>query len=168
MDMYFSLVLAARRGSAWSCVRATASVPDAEAKISAFLDRNPIGGPDGRGIRWKARQDLARQYILGQFLPGERKSMQPIAARVPGATYDQVQHFITYAPWDPEATYDGVIRTMVELAGSPTAGLLIDDTGNPKQGKDSPGVAPQYCGAAKGVKNCQVAVSCVCARQGHP
>ena len=148
--------------------RAPASIPDWDTRLTAFLKRNPINGPGGMGKQYAARQDLARQYITGQILPGERKSMQPISSRVPGAAYDQIQHFITYSPWDPEATYDGVIRTMAKEASGSSAGLIIDDTGNPKQGSHSPGVSRQHCSATGNVNNCQVAVTCACALPGTP
>jgi SRSO17 transposase len=71
-----------------------------------------------------------------------------------------MQHFITYSPWDPEGTYDGVIHTMMGVASGKNGALIIDDTGNPKKGLKSPAVARQYCGAVMKVDNCQVAVSC--------
>ena len=95
--------------------------------------------------------------------------MQPLAARTPGASYDRIQHFLTYSPWDPEATYDSVIETMAEEVSSEDAGLLIDDSGLPKKGTSSVGVSRQYCGASNGgIDNCQVAVTCVCAVPGTP
>jgi SRSO17 transposase len=97
------------------------------------------------------------QYVRGLLLEGRRKSIQPMAARLPDGDEQGLQQFITDSPWD-----DVPVRR--RLAWRMTAeiepeGWVIDDTGLPKDGRWSPGVAHQYCGALGKTANCQVIVS---------
>jgi SRSO17 transposase len=99
----------------------------------------------------------AECYTRGLLIEGRRKSMQPMAARL-GEVDDQgLQQFISDSPWDGAAVRRRLARRMCgEL--DPVA-WAIDDTGMPKCGRLSPGVARQYCGELGKVANCQVAVS---------
>ena len=97
------------------------------------------------------------QYVRGLLLEGRRKSIQPMATRLPDGDEEGLQHFITDSPWD-----DVPVRR--RLAWRMTAeiepeGWIVDDTGLPKDGRFSPGVAHQYCGALGKTANCQVLVS---------
>jgi SRSO17 transposase len=103
----------------------------------------------------------AQRISLGQYLNGllsdsGRKSMQAMLARVTEPVrYQAFQHFITDAPWDADDVW-GVLRTeLPERAGV----MVLDDTGLPKKGHDSVGVARQYTGTLGKVANCQVAVT---------
>jgi SRSO17 transposase len=106
-----------------------------------------------------------RDYCMGLILPGERKSVEPMAARTaPARTAAQHQsllHFVGQAPWSDEAML-AKVRQMVlpeiERHGAIEA-WIIDDTGFPKKGKHSVGVGRQYCGQLGKQDNCQVAVS---------
>jgi SRSO17 transposase len=106
-----------------------------------------------------------RDYCMGLMLPGDRKSVEPMAARTaPARTAAQHQsllHFVGAAPWSDEKVL-GKVREMVlpemEKDG-PIEAWIIDDTGLPKQGKHSVGVQHQYCGQLGKQANCQVAVS---------
>nr|WP_112265779.1 IS701 family transposase [Lentzea terrae] len=95
-------------------------------------------------------------YLRGLMLDGKRKSMQPMAARL-GVDHQQLQQFVSTSTWDH-------VEVRRRLAGwaagfvDPDA-LVIDDTGFPKDGKDSPGVARMYCGALGKTGNCQIGVS---------
>ncbi len=102
---------------------------------------------------------------MGLILPGERKSVEPMAARVePGrvsAAHQSLHHFIAKAAWDDGAVL-GAVRDMVVpamLERGPMRAWIIDDTGLPKKGCHSVGVARQYCGQIGKQDNCQVAVS---------
>jgi SRSO17 transposase len=107
----------------------------------------------------------ARRYCAGLLLPGERKSIEPMAARVePGrvqATHQSLHHLIAKADWSDAAVL-GVVRSrvlpLIEQHG-PIQAWIIDDTGFPKKGQHSVGVARQYCGQLGKQDNCQVAVS---------
>ena len=107
----------------------------------------------------------ARRYCAGLLLPGDRKSIEPMAARVePGrvqATHQSLHHLVAKADWSDAAVL-GVVRSQVlpsiEQHG-PIQAWIIDDTGFPKKGKHSVGVARQYCGQLGKQDNCQVAVS---------
>ncbi len=106
-----------------------------------------------------------RDYCTGLMLPGERKSVEPMAAKTaPGRTAAQHQsllHFIGVAAWSDEKVLAKVRELVVpeiERHG-PIVAWIIDDTGFPKKGKHSVGVARQYCGQLGKRDNCQVAVS---------
>ncbi len=98
-------------------------------------------------------------------MPGERKSIEPMAARVDPrhvqARHQSMHHFIANAPWDAAAVLriarDWILEPM-ERHG-PVAAWIVDDTGIPKKGHHSVGVARQYCGALGKQENCQVAVT---------
>jgi SRSO17 transposase len=99
----------------------------------------------------------AECYTRGLLIEGRRKSMQPMAERL-GEVDDQgLQQFVSDSPWDETAVRRRLARRMcAELVVEAWA---IDDTGVPKCGRWSPGVARQYCGELGKVANCQVGVS---------
>jgi len=106
-----------------------------------------------------------RDYCVGLLLPSERKSVEPMAAlTAPDRTAAQHQsllHFVGQAPWSDEQVL-AKVREMVlpelERHGVVEA-WIIDDTGFPKKGRHSVGVARQYCGQLGKQDNCQAAVS---------
>src|SRR5437667_598424 len=111
------------------------------------------------------RHEPLRAYVTGLCLPGERKSIEPMAARVDPrhvpARHQSMHHFIADAPWDAAAVLrvarDWVLGPMVRHG--PVVAWIVDDTGFPKKGQHSVGVARQYCGVLGKQDNCQVAVS---------
>ena len=112
------------------------------------------------------RAEPLRDYCLGLMMPVARKSVEPLAAvtapeRV-SAKHQSLLHFVGQSPWSDEALLtrvrDWVLPRMIERGGPITA-WIIDDTGFPKKGKHSVGVARQYCGQLGKQDNCQVAVS---------
>lgn len=99
----------------------------------------------------------AEQYVRGLLLEGRRKSIQPMAARLADGDEQGLQQFITDSPWEDTPVRRRLARRMTaEIAPE---GWVIDDTGLPKDGRFSPGVARQYCGALGKTANCQVLVS---------
>src|SRR3954471_4969998 len=86
----------------------------------------------------------AEQYVRGLSLEGRRKSIQPMAARLPDGDEQGLQQFITDSPWDDVPVRRRLARRMT--AEIEPEGWVIDDTGLPKDGRFSPGVARQYCG----------------------
>jgi SRSO17 transposase len=104
-----------------------------------------------------AQRAKGEQYVRGLLLEGRRKSIQPMAARLPDGDEQGLQQFITDSPWDDMAVRRRLARRM--CAEIEPVGWVIDDTGLPKDGRFSPGVARQYCGALGKTANCQVLVT---------
>jgi len=130
-----------------------------ESRFAAYVEglASVIGHAD--------RANPLRDYCVGLMLPCERKSVEPMAAvTAPGRTAAQHQsllHFVGQAPWSDEKVLTKVRETVlpqIERHG-PIEAWIIDDTGFPKQGRHSVGVARQYCGQLGKQDNCQVAVS---------
>ena len=97
-------------------------------------------------------------YVQGLLLDGERKSIEPLAERVPEGNVQALQQFVGQSPW----AWEPVRRLLAQHMGEellPAAGWIVDDSGFPKQGKESVGVARQYSGTLGKVGNCQVAVA---------
>ena len=93
-----------------------------------------------------------RAYCTGLLLPGERKSVEPLAARVGPTsvrkTHQSLHHFVSTSSWDDQAVLlrVGQLAIPVLEAREPVRSWIVDDTGIPKKGKHSVGVAHQYCG----------------------
>ena len=95
-------------------------------------------------------------YVSGLFSDSPRKSMQAMLARVTAPpSYQTVQHFITDAPWSAPRMWQILRARLPERRGV----LILDDTGFPKKGEHSVGVARQYSGTLGKIGNCQVAVT---------
>src|SRR5215213_3988768 len=98
---------------------------------------------------WAALGDSRRErwgpvYVRGLLGPGERKSVEPLVARVAPDDYEQVHHFVCASCWDP-APLERVLAAKAQaMVGGPDAVLIVDDTALLKQGKRSVGVARQY------------------------
>jgi SRSO17 transposase len=106
-----------------------------------------------------------KAYCTGLILPGERKSVEPMAARVEparvGAAHQSLHHLVAKAGWSDEGVL-AVVRAKVLPAierQGPIRAWIVDDTGFPKKGTHSVGVARQYCGQLGKQDNCQIAVS---------
>ena len=106
-----------------------------------------------------------KNYCKGLLLPGERKSIEPMAARLdPGSVQPMRQslhHLVAKAPWSDEALLEQVRNQVLPAMQKqgPVVAWIVDDTGFPKKGKHSVGVARQYCGQVGKQDNCRVAVS---------
>lgn len=111
------------------------------------------------------RHTPLKNYCTGLLLPGERKSVEPMAARLAPdnvrRTHQSLHHLVADAPWDDEEMLAEVRRQVLPTMEKhgPVVAWIVDDTGFPKQGKHSVGVARQYCGQVGKQDNCQVAVS---------
>src|SRR3954465_12189395 len=111
------------------------------------------------------RRGPLRAYATGLLLPGERKSVEPMAARLHpgrvGAAHQSLHHFVAKAGWDDAALLAAVRAYVLPamLERGPVRAWLVDDTGLPKKGRLSVGVARQYCGQLGKRENCQVAVT---------
>ena len=106
-----------------------------------------------------------KAYCTGLLLPGERKSVEPMAARLAPdnvrRTHQSLHHLVADAPWSDEAVIESVLGQVLAAMkqDGPLVAWIVDDTGFPKKGTHSVGVARQYCGQVGKQDNCQVAVS---------
>src|SRR4051795_12005764 len=106
-------------------------------------------------------------YLRGLLEDGERKSIEPMAARVPlpldlahiKDPEQALQQYVNQSPWDEQEVLSRFRAVMAPSLASPRGIFLFDDTGFPKQGQHSVGVQPQYCGQLGKKANCQVAVT---------
>jgi SRSO17 transposase len=107
-------------------------------------------------------------YMVGQLSQLERKSIEPMALHVEGGTVRGLQRFISDVRWDEEQRRWNYHPLVAEALGDPDGILMCDETGFVKKGKDSAGVARQYCGSLGKVENCQVGVFAgYASRQGY-
>jgi SRSO17 transposase len=106
-----------------------------------------------------------RSYCTGLLLPGERKSVEPMTARLAPHNvrrmHQSLHHVVADAPWSDEAVLDRALDFVLPamLGRGPVVAWVVDDTGFPKKGNHSVGVARQYCGQIGKQDNCRVAVS---------
>jgi SRSO17 transposase len=127
----------------------------------------------GKLLRDKRQRASFATYALGLLTDGERKSMEPIAARACGspeqtnAFHERLVHFAGSAAWRDEPIRRHATRHAVAAMQEqgPIRTWVVDDTGFLKQGKHSPGVQRQYTGSAGKTTNCQVGVSLVLATE---
>jgi SRSO17 transposase len=124
----------------------------AERRLERFLgDLVPLMGR-------VERQTQAGLYVRGLLLDGDRKSIEPMTARLPGADVQALRQFVNQSPWAWGPVQAALTALMVDRL-LPEAVLILDETSFPKQGTQSVGVARQYCGALGKTANCQVSVS---------
>jgi SRSO17 transposase len=119
-------------------------------------------------LRRKAQRHWAPFYLKGLILPGERKSIEPMAARVAPGDTQQLHHFVATSPWGTVPLEDELVRVADRLVGGTGAVLVIDDTALVKQGRHSVGVQRQYCGQLGKRANCQALVSLTLAKAEVP
>jgi SRSO17 transposase len=107
----------------------------------------------------------AEWYLKGLILPGERKSIEPMAARVcpenVRAAHQSMHHLVAKSEWSDDAVLTNVTDQVLPMLhkGDTEAWWILDDTGHAKKGRHSVGVTRQYCGRLGKTDNCQVAVS---------
>ena len=116
----------------------------------------------------KARRRMCPLYVAGLIGPGDRKSVEPMAARLAPGDYDQLHHFISSGVWDERPLEEELGLQGDRLVGGPEAVLVVDDTALPKKGSHSVGVAPQYASALGKTANCQTLVSLTLAHNEVP
>ena len=133
-------------------------VGDLDRWLAPFLD----------ALGRKTRRAWAPLYLRGLLGPGQRKSLQPMAAGLGLSGHDQLHHFVTSPAWDDAPLWTALAREADRLVGRPDAVLVIDDTALPKKGTLSVGVARQYCGQLGKKANCQALVSLTLARGEVP
>ncbi len=111
------------------------------------------------------RQVPLKNYCMGLLLPGERKSVEPMAARLAPDNvrrmHQSLHHLVADAPWNDAEMVEQVRSQVLPVMqkNGPVVAWIVDDTGFPKKGNHSVGVARQYCGQVGKQDNCRVAVS---------
>jgi SRSO17 transposase len=115
-----------------------------------------------------AQRRMCPMYIAGLIGPGDRKSIQPLAARTDDVGYDQLHHFIASGTWDTAPFEHRLLTEANRLVGDAQGFLVIDDTALPKKGRHSVGVAPQYASSQGKTANCQSLVSVTLASREVP
>ena len=116
------------------------------------------------GLGRSERRTAMGQYITGLLLDGERKSIEPIAARLADdatqieAMRQRLQQCVVVSAWD-EATVFARLAQMLDRELPEVTAFVVDDTGFPKKGHHSVGVARQYSGTLGRTDNCQIATS---------
>jgi SRSO17 transposase len=133
-----------------------------EAELEAWLE--PFLGR----LRRQAQRRWAPFYLKGLILPGERKSIEPMAARVAPSDVQQLHHFVSTSPWATAPVEEELVRAADRLVGGSDAVLVLDDTALVKQGRHSVGVKRQYCGQLGKRANCQSLVSLTLGRAEMP
>jgi len=114
------------------------------------------------------RRKMAPLYVRGLLGSGGRKSVQPMAERLGLAGHDQLHHFISSRAWDDAPLWRVLAEQVDQQIGGEDAVLVVDDSGIPKKGDLSVGVAGQYCGELGKVANAQVLVTLTLARGEVP
>ena len=116
----------------------------------------------------KTRRRMCPTYIAGLIGPGDRKSIQPMAAKAEDVSDDRLHHFIAAGVWDRAPLEAALWQQADAMVGGEDRWLIIDDTALPKKGRCSVGVAPQYASALGKNANCQTLVSVTLARGEVP
>ena len=107
----------------------------------------------------KEAQRRSEQYLRGLLVQhADRRNAENLAEAIPGATPRALQRFLTEAPWSTTPVITALQQYLAPRLAAPDGVFVIDESGFPKQGKHSVGVAPQYCGALGKAANCQMGV----------
>ena len=126
--------------------------PDTLPELAAYLK------PFAPLFRRSTSRDSVERSLTGLLTALPRKNCDTIAVAVAGTATERLQHLLTDATWEPQALDQQRVRALA--AQSPPHGMLVlDDTGLPKPGRRSVGVARQYAGTLGTVAHCQVGVS---------
>lgn len=117
----------------------------------------------------KEAQQRSEQYLRGLLVQQtDRRNAENISEAVDGATPRSLQRFLTESPWPDEPVIDQLQAYVGQLLNSSDGVFVLDETGFPKKGKKSVGVARQYCGTLGKVANCQLGVFVAyVSEQGH-
>jgi SRSO17 transposase len=133
----------------WNCAHWRRKVAD----LQRFIE--PLVADIGRS----ERRESAALYVQGLLMPGQRKSIEPIAQRL-GVDSQKLQQFLSDSPWQEQRVWQALRREVIP-AMEPLQAWVVDETGWLKQGTHSVGVSHQYCGAVGKQAPCQVAVELV-------
>ena len=130
-----------------------------EKRFAAYLDRLALAAGHAD------RATPLKSYCTGLLLPGERKSVEPMAARLfPNnvrQAHQSLHHIVAESPWSDDDVLEAVRAYALPAMqhNGPITAWIVDDTGFVKKGRHSVGVTRQYCGQVGKQENCRVAVS---------
>src|SRR5260370_24393318 len=110
-------------------------------------------------FRRHTSRDSMERYLTGLLTDLAHKTCESIADVIAGTSLERLQHLLTDAAWDPLSLDEARVKRLLELHPVTDGILIFDDTGLPKKGTASVGVAPQYSGTLGKIGNCQVVVS---------
>ncbi len=127
--------------------------PQSLPELAAFLE------PFAPLFRRRTSRESMERYLTGLLTDLPHKTCETIADVVAGTSAERLQHLLTDATWDPLALDEARVKRLLSLHPASSGILLFDDTGLPKKGTASVGVAPQYSGTLGKIGNCQVVVS---------
>jgi SRSO17 transposase len=141
----------------------TETPPLDDGALHRLWDYTDLFWPD---FRFRRQAEWAAVYVRALLQDGERKSVEPLANRVPlppdlgvRDPVQAMQNFVNQSTWDEQKVWKRYRSYMSKIFSTPHAIFVIDDTSFPKDGKHSVGVQRQYCGALGKKDNCQSAVS---------
>jgi len=127
--------------------------PEPLPELAAFLE------PFAPLFRRHTSRESMERYLTGLLSDLPHKTCETIADVIAGITSERLQHLLTDAAWDPLELDEARVKRLLKLHPLTDGILVFDDTGLPKQGTASVGVAPQYSGTLGKIGNCQVVVS---------
>jgi SRSO17 transposase len=127
--------------------------PEPLPELAAFLE------PFAPLFRRHTSRDSMERYLTGLLTDLPHKTCDTIADVIAGTSVERLQHLLTDAAWDPRAVDEARVKRLLALHPVTDGILVFDDTGLPKKGSASVGVAPQYSGTLGKIGNCQVVVS---------
>jgi SRSO17 transposase len=127
--------------------------PEPLPELTAFLE------PFAPLFRRHTSRDSMERYLTGLLTDLPHKTCDTIADVIAGTSVERLQHLLTDAAWDPLELDEARVKRLLALHPVTNGILIFDDTGLPKKGTASVGVAPQYSGTLGKIGNCQVVVS---------
>ena len=127
--------------------------PEPLPELAAFLE------PFAPLFRRHTSRESMERYLTGLLSDLPHKTCETMADVIAGITSERLQHLLTDAAWDPLELDEARVKRLLKLHPVTDGILVFDDTGLPKQGTASVGVAPQYSGTLGKIGNCQVVVS---------
>ena len=127
--------------------------PDPLPELASFLE------PFASLFRRHTSRDSMERYVTGLLSDLPHKTCETIADVIAGTSSERLQHLLTDAAWDPLKLDEARVKQLLASHPGSSGILIFDDTGLPKQGSSSVGVAPQYSGTLGKIGNCQVVVS---------
>ena len=127
--------------------------PEPLPELTSFLE------PFAPLFRRHTSQESMERYVTGLLTDLPHKTCDTIAQVIAGTSIERLQHLLTDATWDPLKLDEARVKQLLALHPVTDGILVFDDTGLPKQGRASVGVAPQYSGTLGKIGNCQIVVS---------